>query len=246
MTKAITLIAAIAGFFLTPATFAAYTPYEEDTKVSYKFEKGHVIDFLLLTQKPDSSDALNDYARAAIAEARSLGYKGNGGFNITRNPIQSNIHPQSLIFGSWPGNFFDREKALAELLENVPTLYSKRLDVWSSFYMTNYEIKEDISFDVYHDKIQVLSSFWKKDAKQFADFKADYFQNVSRYGGSIKLNFSDAKSPFGYDYTPDFTTLIEWDSQEGFDAFLSATETFDKKALKQAHLFYLTPPKPRR
>ena len=237
MKKIIGLIIVIAGVWLSPHTKA------EGTKVTYTFEKGNVIDFLLLTRKPNSDKALNEYAQAAIAEARALGYKSIGGFNIPRNPVQSNIHPEILVFGSWPGDFNDREKALSELLAAVPTLYAKRLDVWSSFYMTNYEIKEDISFDVYHDKIQVLSSFWQKDAKQFADFKADYFQKVTRYGGEIKLNLSDAKSPFGYDYTPDFTTLIEWDSEEDFNAFQKATGAFDKNALKQAHQFYLTPPK---
>jgi hypothetical protein len=239
MKKILGLITVIAGICLTPTSQA------EDTKVTYKFEKGHVIDFLLLTRKPNSDEALFDYGSAAIAKARALGYKGLSGFNVTRNPIQSNFHPETITFASWPGSFEDREAGIAKLLEQVPDLYSKRLNVWSSFYLSYYEIEEDISFDVYHDKIQILSAFWRQDSEKFTDFQADYFQKVNRYGGDIKFNLSGAKSPFGFDYTPDFTTLIEWDSQEDFDAFRKATEAFDENALKQVHQFYLTPPKPK-
>jgi hypothetical protein len=231
---------------LVAMTLSSPNTNAQDTKVTYRFEKGHVIDFLLLTRKPDSDQALNDYARAAISEARALGYKGNGGFNLTRNPIQSNIHPESLVFGSWPGNFEDRETALKELLAAVPTLYEKRLDIWSSFYMTNYEIKEDVSFDVYHNKIQVLTSYWSDNTRKFEGFRDAYLKMINQYGGDIKLNLSDPKSPFGYDYTPDFTTLTEWDNQEAFDAFLDASNLMNRDSIKQVHQFYLTPPEPRK
>lgn len=229
------------------AILALFGPhvFADDTKVTYTFEKGHVIDFLLLTRKANSDEALNDYARAAISEARALGYKGLGGFSIPRNPPQSNYHPESLIFGSWPGDFSDRKQALKELLAIVPTLYSKRLDVWSMFHMSNYEIKEDISFDVHRGKIQVLTSYWKKDAGTFAGFKKAFLALVDQYGGVLKLSLSDARSPFGYDYTPEFTTITEWDNQADFDAFLAENRAMDLRAVKQVHQFYLTPPKPR-
>ncbi|UTW56306.1 hypothetical protein [Kordiimonas sp. SCSIO 12610] len=225
--------------------FALHAHAQEDTKKTYTFKKGHVVDFLLLKQKANSGKALNEYARAAIAEARALGYKGNGGFTIARNPIQSNIHPDSLIFGSWPGNFKDRETALKTLLAAVPDLYSKRLDVWSSFFMTNYEIKEDISFDVDRNKIQVLTSYWKKDDQKFMLFKESFLKKIDQYGGVMKLNLTDARSPYGYDYTPDFTTLVEWDSQADFDAFLKSSLLMDTSGVKQVNQFYLTPPKPK-
>ncbi len=232
---------------ITVVTLALFSTgiFADDTKVTYTFEKGHVIDFLLLTRKPNSDQALNDYARAAISEARALGYKGLGGFSMPRNPTQSNYHPESLIFGSWPGDFSDREQALKELLAIVPTLYSKRLDVWSMFHMSNYEIKEDISFDVHLNKIQVLTSYWKKDPEKFADFKDSFLALVDQFGGALKLNLSDARSPFGYEYTPEFTTITEWDSQQDFDAFLAENRTMDLSAVKQVHQFYLAPPKPR-
>lgn len=232
-------------FSVAILAFFNASAFAQDTKITYTFEKGHVIDFLLLTRKANSDQALNDYARAAISEARALGYRGLGGFSIPRNPPQSNYHPDSLIFGSWPGDFSDREKALKELLATVPTLYSKRLDVWSMFHMSNYEIKEDISFDVHPGKIQVLTSYWKKDTGNFAGFKKAFLTLVDQYGGALKLSLSDARSPFGYDYTPEFTTITEWDSQQDFDAFLAENRAMDLNAVKQVHQFYLTPPNPK-
>jgi heme-degrading monooxygenase HmoA len=229
----------MAALILTPRILA-----QDNTSVKFTFPKGHVIDFLLLKRKANSDPALNEYARAAIAEARALGYKGLGGFNIPRNPIQSNIHPETLIFGSWPGNFADRQQALKDLLAAVPTLYAKRLDVWSAFFMTNYEITEDITFEVDRDKIQVLTSYWQNDTDKFAAFKNAFLKKVNHYGGSVKLNLGNPQSPYGYTYTPDFTTLTEWNTQEEFDAFLESSRLMDISGVKQINQFYLEPPAP--
>ena len=212
---------------------------------TYTFEKGHVIDFLLLNQKPNTSEAFREYAQAAISTSRALGYKGAGSFSTRRKPPQSNYHPDVLIFGSWPGTFEDREQSLKELLEAVPTLYEKRLDIWSTFYMSNYEITEDISFEVDHSKIQVLTSYWKNDIGGFLRLEEDFLALVDQFGGVVKLSLSNARSPFGYDYTPEFTTITEWENQEAFDAFLAQNRKMDMSAVKQVQQFYLKPPKPR-
>jgi len=231
----------LAALILSPSDTNA-----QDTKVTYTFEKGHVIDFLMLTRKADSGPALQDYFKTVFPAAQALKFKNIGGLSIPRKPIEGNIHPEVLALGTWPGDFDDREAVLERLLKAVPDLRSRRLDIWSSFYMSNYEIDETISFDLYHDKIQVLTSYWSNNTTGFDNFKSAYLKKINQYGGDIKLNLKDPRSPFGYDYTPDFTTLTEWDSQEAFVAFLDASNLMNRDSIKQVHQFYLTPPKPKK
>jgi hypothetical protein len=215
-------------------------------KRTYRFEKGQVIDFLFLTNRPNSEEAFRAYAQAAISEARALDYKGLGGFSITRKPTQGNYYPETLIFGGWPGDFDDRASALAQLKKAVPELNSMRLDIWSTFYMTNYQIDEEISFDVSYDKIQVLTAYWQKDEQLFAKFKQEFMQKIKASGGDLKWALTGGRSPFGYEYTPDYTVIAEWENQMAFDAFLKSNLAMDHAGVKHVNQFYLTLPAPRK
>ena len=213
---------------------------------TYTFEEGQVIDFLFLTRRPNSDQALNEYARAAISQARALDYKGLGGFVISRKPTQGNYYPDSLVFGGWPGDFDDRANALAQLKKAVPDLNERRLDIWSTFDMTNYQLTEDKSFTISHDKIQVLTAYWQKDAALFEQFKQEFLDKTKEGGGVVKLELTDPRSPFGYDYTPEYTIITEWDNQSAFDAFLKENLAMDHTGIKHVNQFYLSQPAPRK
>lgn len=232
-----TAVYAVATLMVSSATFAA--------EKTYTLEAGQVIDFLFLTRRPNSEEALKAYARDAIAEARALDYKGLGGFSLTRRPTQGNYFPESLIMGAWPGDFKDRADALDSLLEAVPDLYQRRLDIWSRFDMTNYELKEDKSFTVDTDKIQILTAYWLKDEEGFERFKAKFLSTAWSTGADIKLELTDGRSPFGYEYVPHYTVLAEWDTQAEFDRFLEANLAMDHSSVRHVNQFYLTPPKPK-
>lgn len=212
---------------------------------TYYFEEGQVIDFLFLTRRPNSEEALKSYAQAAISVARALDYKSLSAFSIKRRPIQGNYYPDVLVFGGWPGNFADRADALAQLLETVPDLNARRLDVWSTFDMTNYHLTEDKSFSVSYDKMQVLTAYWQKDAMLFNAFKQEFLKKTKDAGGVVKIELTDGRSPFGYDYNPEYTVITEWDNQAAFDAFLVENLAMDHSGVKHVNQFYLTPPEPK-
>lgn len=218
---------------------------DEETK-SYQFEAGQVIDFLFLTRRPNSEEALRSYAQAAISVARGLDYKSLSAFSIKRKPTQGNYYPDVLVFGGWPGNFEDRADALKQLLKVVPDLNSRRLDIWSTFDMTNYHLTEDKSFSVRYDKIQVLTAYWQKDEALFGGFKEEFLAKTRNAGGVVKLELTDGRSPFGYDYNPEYTVITEWDNQAAFDAFLAKNLAMDHTAVKHVNQFYLTPPAPKK
>ncbi|WP_262694183.1 hypothetical protein [Kordiimonas aquimaris] len=218
----------------------------QEGEKTYNLKEGQVIDFLFLTRRQNSGEALNDYARQAISVARALDYKSLSGFDITRKPTQGNYYPEVLIFGGWPGDFQDRADALTALKEAVPDLNERRLDIWSRFDMTNYQLTEDKSFTVSYDKIQVLTAYWQKDAGLFAKFKREFLEKTKETGGIVKLELTDPRSPFGYDYTPEYTIITEWDNQAGFDAFLAKNLAMNHAGVKHVNQFYLTPPKPKK
>lgn len=241
-------LTALAFMAATSATVLPQAQAQAQDKAleqTYVFEAGQVIDFLFLTRRPNSEEALIAYARAAISEARALDYKGLGGFNITRRPTQGNYYPESLIFGGWPGGFDDRVEVLAQLKEMVPDLYERRLDVWSRFDMTNYQLDEDKSFTVRRDKIQVLTAYWQKDGAKFDAFKQEFLMKAKATGGVVKLELTDPRSPFWYDYTPEYTVIAEWDNQAAFDVFLKQNLAMDHSGIKHVNQFYLMPPAPK-
>lgn len=239
------IAASIAALWAMP-TLAGVSAQDTASEVTYKFEPGQVIDFLFLRQRPDTEEALKAYARDAIAEARALDYKGLGGFSITRKPPQGNSYPSLLVFGAWPGDFSDRIEGLRQLKMVVPDLDDRRLDIWSRFDMINYEITEDKSFTVDRGKIQVLTAYWQKNADQFKSFIKEFKTLMRDGGGAVKLELTDPRSPFGYDYTPEYVVLTEWDTQANFDAFLKMNLAMDHSGVKHVNQFYLTPPKPRK
>jgi len=214
----------------------------DNNKKTYHFKQGQVIDFLFLASRPKSEAAFKAYVQAAISEATALGYKNLSSFSITRTPTQGNYYPDVLVFGGWPGDFTDRANALAQLKKAVPDLNARRLDIWSSFNMTNYHLTEDKSFSVSYDKIQVLTAYWQKDAALFAVFKHKFLKNVQQAGGVVKLALMDGRSPFGYEYNPDYTVITEWDNQAAFDTFLAANLEMDHAGVRHVNQLYLTPP----
>ncbi len=226
---------------LATAPLAGQVHAEEKT---YVFEAGQVIDFLFLTRRPNSDEAYRSYAQDAISEARALDYKGLSGFAITRKPTQGNYYPELLIFGGWPGDFEDRANALDRLKEVVPDLNDRRLDIWSRFDMTNYQISQEIRFDVDYEKVQVLTAYWQKDPSLFKAFKTSFVEEILATGGELKAEFTEGRSPFGYEYNPDYTVIAEWDTQAAFDLFLAKNLQMDHAGVTHVNQMYLTPIKP--
>lgn len=225
--------------------FGAATSGAVATDKEYSFKKGQVIDFLYLIRRPNSDAALQAYFKAAIPIARELGYKPLSSFVVSGKPTQGNLYPENIAVGAWPGDFSDRQKALTKLMAAVPDLHAQRMDIWSSFNMSLYEITESLNFTLFSDKYYVLTAYWQKDARAFGDFKREFVNHTEQMGGTIKLVLEDGRSPFGYEHNPDYLMVSEWQDKAAFDRFLKVNLAMDHAGVKQVNQFPVRAPKPR-
>lgn len=204
---------------------------------SYSLKKGQVFDIILLSNKPDVKDKLNDYFARAFPIAKELGYTSLGGHAI-KIPTQGNYHPQTMVFGSWP-NLNNREKFLQDIDGKMSDFHVMRRDIWSSFFLTYYEVKKDISFDVNPDKFNVVTAYWEKDEKSFQKFQQEWSKKAQRKGAKILIELTDGASPFGYEYNPQYLSITEWESKEAFDKYYKENLKMDHSSVKHVNQFIL-------
>ncbi len=206
---------------------------------SLVIKKDRVIDFLFLNNKENAQQHLKNYFSTVIPAANKLGYQPVYSFSIKRKPIRGNYHPDNLAIGSWPGGFKERREGLEKLMVQFPDLHARRFDIWSTFNMTNYAIKEDIVAPLSPDNIYVLSAYWKNEQQSFDDFRKNQMERIQKSGGKVILKLEDGRSPFGYLYNPELTIITEWPSQKAFDQFHSKYLHLDQKSIKHANELYL-------
>ncbi len=201
---------------------------------TYNYKKGQVLDIIFLNTKPDAKEELDLYFKTAFPVATNYGYTGQGGLALPQSPIQGNYHPESMIFGYWK-DLNSREEFLAKIEETMPHFHQSRRNIWSSFNMTFWEMKEDFSFEVNSDKFNIVTAYWQKDASSFKRFKADWIKKSKAAGGREVLNLTNGDSPFGYYYNPDFFVITEWDNKADFDKFYQENLKMNHEGVKHVN-----------
>lgn len=228
----------ILAIIIAAAMFGSVVPVAATAvETSYKFEKGRVLDILYLIRKDNPREAYQRYFNEVGPFAIELGYKPLGGLNVVGKPTIGNIYPDVVAFGSWPGDFEDRANHLKTLMKQVPDLHSRRMDLWSSFNMSWYEVKKDITLTVDSEKYYVLSAYWQESEASFKRFVKAQKRAAASAGGEIVLDLTDGQSPFSYMHKPDLVLISEWDSEQAFRAFQVKNTELDHKALKHATEF---------
>lgn len=232
-------------FLVTASMLTVVPSVAQAEETLYTYNKGQVIDFLFLTRRPNSDDALQQYFKAVIPTATELGYKPQKSFAVAGKPTQGNIYPDFIAVGAWPGDFEDRHDFHVRLRELVPGTHSRRMDIWSALYMTNYELREDISFTLDSDKHYVLTAYWQEDAAKFKAFTSSFLKETEKAGGTVTLSLTDGRSPLGYAYDPDLMVISEWEDEAAFDAFLEVNKAMDHDGVRHVNQFPVRAPKPR-
>ncbi len=231
MRKILTLMTAAVMF--SGLISAAGTAVE----TSYKFEKGRVLDILYLVRKDNPREAYQKYFKEVGPFAIELGYKPLGGLSVVGKPTTGNMYPDVIAFGSWPGDFEDRANHLKTLMKQVPDLHSRRMDLWSLFNMSWYEVKEDITLTVDSEKYYVLSAYWQENETAFERFQEMHKQATLSAGAKIVLELTDGQSPFSYMHKPELVWISEWDSEEAFKALHAKNSGLNLKAVKHVTEF---------
>ncbi len=197
--------------------------------------KDHVIDILLLTLKEEGRTYQKAYFEDIGPLGSQLGYTANTFFNVVRKPISGMYSPRVLAVGSWPGDWQDRQKRFAELLVLAPDIRSRRLDIWSTFNMVNFEVKQDINIRFDPEQIYVFGAYWTGDT----NFATELKLAIEKAGGSAELSADSVTSMFGYQRSPDVTLISRWSSQKAFDSFYKSFKAKLNATVEYSSEFYL-------
>ncbi|MBF7074501.1 hypothetical protein ISG33_13930 [Glaciecola sp. MH2013] len=216
---------------------------------SLAIEKNRVADFLFITDRKGADPLKAAYFEDMFPSAQQLGFQRGTAFKIDRPPISGMYYPDFLAIGSWPGNWEQRAPLFGELSSQKPDIRERRLAIWSSFNMLNFETQTAIDLQFDSSKIYVFGAYWKADPKAFSVLKKAFKNEVKQHNGKSTLLIEEAYSMFGYTDAADFLFITEWESQAAFDAFQNSMHSFKKEQLSNAALrasseFYLSvPPK---
>lgn len=216
----------------------SFNAWAQADKRVYSLRKGEAFDIIFLSTKPGTEDIQKKYFESAYPVALKSGYKSLKGFKIEETPLMGNFHPHSMILGTWP-SMEVRDQFLVDIVKSVPDFHSMRREIWSSFYMTYWEVKEDTEFEVNPDKFTVVTSYWSSQTKSFNAYTKKWLTSITANGGKNILKLTNGQSPFGYDYDPDILVITEWESKEGYDAFCEKFRKNSMTGVKQIHQLIL-------
>jgi len=203
---------------------------------SINLKKGEVFDIALITQKPDTKAELQDYFKNVVSVGKSAGYQA-----LYTHPIVNytfgNFQPKLILFAKWP-DLKGRLNFIKDIEVIVPDFHERRRRIFSAFFLTFWEAKQDINFSINKDKYTIVTAFWKKDSK-FGSFKNNWNQLISTNKGKQLVSFTDGMSPFGYEYNPDYLVITEFSDEAAFKAFQTQTKNLSYKGVTQVQQFIL-------
>lgn len=200
-------------------------------------KKGEVLDILLLSQNPDTEEALKSYFQIAFPVAKSMSYQPLPGFIITDHS-QGNLRSELLILGKWK-NLALRETFLTQIVEEVADFHERRRNIWAYFGLRYFELKENYSFTIHRDRYQVATAYWLESEQQSSSFYDQWQKEIQASGGEILIQLKDGKSPFGYQYNPEYFVLTSWKSKAAFEAFSEKVGKLELDNIQHVNEFIL-------
>ncbi|WP_271766291.1 hypothetical protein [Aquimarina algiphila] len=205
---------------------------------SYAQKKGQVFDIIFLNTKPDTKKKLDNYFKTAFPVAEKMGYHPLPGRAVSGSPTQGNYHPEVMVFGYWD-TLSGREKFLQEIEKTMPDFHQERRNIWSTFGLTYYELKEDLSFKIDPERFNITTAYWQKDEQSFKKFKQEWLQKSKKAGGQIEIEFVEGTSPFGYHYNPDYLVITSWENKAAFEKFYTENLKMDHSSVKHVNQFQI-------
>jgi len=200
-------------------------------------QKGEVLDILLLSQNPDTEADWKSYLQTAFPVAKKMSYQPLPGFRIA-NHNQGNLQPEMLILGKWD-DMHVREAFLTQIVEEVADFHERRRTIWSYFGLRYFEMKQDVSFEIHRDAYQVATAYWLESEKKSSAFFSTWKKEILQAGGKILLQLQDGKSPFGYQYNPEYFVITSWKSEDAFRAFQVKLKALEMDNIEHINEFIL-------
>ncbi len=205
---------------------------------TYEFKKGQSFDIILFNKLPEVEGTIEKYIKSAIPVAQKYGFMHQKGFKVTRMATQGNYRPETVVVGLWT-DFNKREEFITDITNEVPDFHEMRRSIWSSFFLTYWEVTEDKTVEVDSERFNVMTAYWEEDAKSFEKFKQGWKDNAKRSGGKIVLELEEGKSPVGYYYNPDHLTITSWESKESFEEFYKTNLEMNHTGVKHVNQFII-------
>lgn len=208
---------------------------------SIDLKKGQIFDVLPLKfNKNADSLSIRKYLNDSILpRAIELGYIPISSIQINRTAIQGNYTPDIIVLGAWQ-NKTSLDDIMKQLELEFSDFHSLRREIWTVFYNTHYELKEDLSFEFLSDKFYVATAYWKKQSLGFENFTEKTIQNINRHNGKVILELSEGESPYGYYYNPDYFFITEWNNEVEFKEFMKENPLEEKQKLRHINQFELS------
>lgn len=193
--------------------------------LSIQAQKGQAYDLFFLTRIPDTEAAFESYKEIIFPIGiKEFGYKPHGALKI-RQTLQGGFQPEVLVFGAWP-SMRKREGFLDIIEKRVPTFHNMRRSVWTIFDLAYYEVQKDFSIHFPSTTFNVASIYWLSH-KKGKTFIKQWLQLLEANGGTVVGTFTDAQSPLGYYFRPDYFFFSTWPSEKDYRRFLDQVKKLD-------------------
>lgn len=218
-------------------TLIFFNAYSQQKNKSFSFKKGEVLDLILLTGTPKFKEGFEKYKKTAIPVALKYGYQPQPGFKATKL-ILGNYLPASFLIGKWK-NKENRENFLKIIEKRVPDFHQQRRNTFAYFGLSYRALPKDLKFTVNSKTYNVVTSFWKNNLKNYTQFLKQWKKDVQKFKGEFILELPKGTSPTGYDYNPDFFSIIQWKNRASFEKFLKKHPLNKYDNLKNVHQFVI-------
>lgn len=217
--------------------FIFLNAYSQKHLKSFNFKKGEVFDLILLTGAPKFKEGFKKYKETAFPVAFEFGYQPQPGFKTTQLTL-GNYLPTSLLIGKWKSKK-KRESFLKTIVKRVPDFHQQRRNIFTYFGLSYHALSKDLKFTVNSKKYNVATAFWKRTHKSYAQFLKQWKKEIIKFGGKFILELPKGISPTGYNYNPDFFSIIQWENKDSFEAFSKKHSLISYEVLKNVHQFVI-------
>ncbi|MFK7934912.1 MAG: hypothetical protein AB8G22_15490 [Saprospiraceae bacterium] len=212
--------------------------FAQEQVMNYSLTKGQVFDIILLSHQPDNKEKMKQYFATVFPIANARSYESLKGFSIKNPHTQGNYQPEVIAFGYWK-DLASRHAGVKALETELTDFHEQRRTIWSSFNLTYYELKNDLSFSINREKYNVVTLYWQSDKGDFKKFKQQWTKAAQRAGGKTVVSLTDGESPFGYHFNPDWFSITEWESEASFNEFYKKNLTMNHAGVLHVNQFVL-------
>lgn len=201
------------------------------------FQKGEVLDILLISRNENSEEAYKRYRKEVIPVGFKYGFQLQPGFRVSKL-VRGNNAPSIFLFGKWT-NIEKRVEFLKNIVSEVTDFHQQRRGLFKRFNLAYYKIEKDLSFTIDKSKFNVVTSFWNNANKRSNAFVKKWLTDVTQTNGNLILKLVDGNSPTGYYYNPDTLLIVEWPDEESFNTFLTKYPLDSYNELKNIQQFVI-------